>query len=236
MPSRGSSRGTCPRKGSPSTRSAPDGCGRTWEAAAPLEAYRSAAARSSSASSCPPMRRADSTATASASRGRSSLHRRRGLRSLVCLRRLPQLDPISFRVRDPGEPTVLGVLPLRYDRNPFPLERREHGVQVLHPVVDHERRAIVAEVLRVGGEDGPDRVPLDLAVPPATPGEEDHRVLDVHPQMTTVPLSHRLRILRLEEDASEARHATSMLPFGHGPGMEPSNMSERSKRMRSEGR
>src|SRR5207237_5220850 len=102
--------------------------------------------------------------------------------------------------------------------------------------VAHERRAILAEVLRVGGEYGPDRVPFDLAVPPATPGEEDHRVLDVHPQMTTVPLSHRLRILRLEEDASEARHAAPMLPLGHGPGMEPRNMSERSNRMRSEGR
>src|SRR2546430_3850254 len=172
MPSRGSSRGPCPRRGSPSTRPAPDGGGRTGEAAVPLEACRSAAARSSSASSCPPMRRAGSTATASASRGRSSLHRRRGLRSLVCLRRLPQLDPISFRVRDPGEPTVLGVLPLRYDRNPFPLERREHGVQVLHPVVDHERRAIVAQVLRVGGEKRPDPVPFGLLLSPLASGEE----------------------------------------------------------------
>src|SRR5438309_11627493 len=225
MPSRGSSRGTCPRKGSPSTRSAPDGCGRTWEAAAPLEASRSAAARSSSASSCPPMRRAGSTATASASRGRSSLHRRRGLRSLVCLRRLPQLDPISFRVGNPGEPTVLGGLPLRYDRNPFPLERREHGVQVLHPVVDHERRAILAEVLRVGGEDGPDRVPLDLAFPPATHGEKDHRVLDVQAQMTTVLLSHRLPILRFVEDAYESRYRGPFPPRGHGSGMDRRNVS-----------
>src|SRR5439155_26833634 len=32
------------------------------------------------------------------------------------------------------------------------------------------------------------------------------------------PFDHRLRILRLEEDASEARHAGPMLPFGHRPG------------------
>src|SRR5205823_7695695 len=217
MPSRGSSGGTCPRKGSPSTRCAPDGSVRTWEAAAPPEACRSAAARSSSPSSSPPMRRADVTATASGFRGRSSLHRRRGLRSLIDLRGLPQLDPISFRVGDPGEPTVLVVLPLRHDRNSFPPKRREHGVQVLHAVVDHERRA-VAEVLRVGGEDGPDRVPFDLAVLPAAPREEGHRVLDPNPQMSTVPFDHRLRILRLEEDASEARHAGPMLPFGHRPG------------------
>src|SRR5207237_2453081 len=188
-----------------------------WSAAGPPEACRSAAAGSPSPSGPPPMQRADSTATASAFRGRSSLHRRRGLRSPIGLRGLPQLDPISFRVGDPGEPTVLVVLPIRHDRNSCPSKRREHGVQVLHAVVDHERRA-VAEVLRVGGEYGPDRVPLDLAVLPAAPREEGHRVLDPNPQMSTVPLSHRLRILRLEENASEARHAGPMLPFGHSPG------------------
>src|SRR5207302_289671 len=101
----------------------------------------------------------------------------------------------------------------------FGPEGREHAVQVLHAVVDHEGRAILTEVFRLRGEDGPDRGPFGLPVLPTPPREEGHRILDVHPQMTTVPLDQCLRILRLEEDASEARHAGSTLSCRHIPGV-----------------
>src|SRR5207247_2383707 len=68
-------------------------------------------------------------------------------------------------------------------------------------------------------EDGPDRGPSGLPVLPTPPREEGHRILDVHPQMTTVPLDQCLRILRFEENASEARHAGSTLSCRHIPGV-----------------
>src|SRR5439155_11012669 len=116
------------------------------------------------------------------------LHRCRSLRRTVHLRRFPKFDPISFEITNPPEATVRGVLDLSIDGDPLPPERREHQVQVLHAVIDHEGRAVLTEVLRVSGEDRPDRCSFLLALLSALPGEEDHRVLDVHPQVTAIPL------------------------------------------------
>src|SRR5439155_4742061 len=108
---------------------------------------------------------------------------------------------------------------LPIDGNSFSAKAREEAIQVLDAVVNHERRAVFTEVLRVAGKDRPDGVPFDLALLPATPREEDHRVLDVHPQVKAIPLDHRVRILRFEEDASEACHAGSALSCDHAPGV-----------------
>src|SRR5207249_5737351 len=113
---------------------------------------------------------------------------------------------------------VLGLLDLSSFLDSFGPEGREDTVQVLHAVVDHEGGAILTEVLRLRGEDGPDRGPSGLPVLPTPPREEGHRILDVHPQMTTVPLDQCLRILRFEEDASDARYAGSARSCDDGPG------------------
>src|SRR5438876_3661933 len=130
--------------------------------------------------------------------GPAYFHLIRTLRSSIGLRRLPQFDPVALGVRDPPEATVLGLLDLSGFLDSFGPEGREHVVQVLHAVVDHERGTALTEVLRVRGEDGPDRGPSGLPVLPTPPREEGHCILDVHPQMTAVPLDQCLRILRLE--------------------------------------
>src|SRR5256712_13292906 len=74
------------------------------------------------------------------------LHRQRGFGGLVPLRRLPQLDPVPFGGRNPAEPTVLGVLDLPVDGDPFFPQHREKTVEVLHTADDHERGASFAEI------------------------------------------------------------------------------------------
>src|SRR5256712_13424464 len=93
---------------------------------------------------------------------------------MVCRGRFPQFDAIPLRIRDPSEATVLEVLDLPSYLDSFGAEGPEHASQILHAVVDHERRAVLAELLRVSGEDRPDRVPADLAFLAASPREEGH--------------------------------------------------------------
>src|SRR5438552_8444567 len=67
-------------------------------------------------------------------------------------------------------------------------------------------------------ENGPDRVSFCLALLPAAPGEEGHRVLDGDPRVPTVPSDQSLWIHRLEKDASDARHAGSTRSCDHARG------------------
>src|SRR6266571_2220972 len=143
------------------------------------------------------------------------LHRHRAFRSAIQFRRLPQLDPVPFGIADPSEPAVLRVLDVAIDVDALGAQRFAEPVQVLHAVVDHERRAVLAEVLRVRGEDRPDRVAVRLAVLPAPPREEGDGVLDGYPEMVPVPFGHPGRILRLEEDASDSRDAGPTRSRGH---------------------
>src|SRR6185312_8399779 len=53
-------------------------------------------------------------------------------------RRLPEFDPVPFRVRDPGEPPVLRVLTPGIDLGTTRPEGVEQAVEVVHDVVDHE--------------------------------------------------------------------------------------------------
>src|SRR5438034_7349494 len=85
----------------------------------------------------------------------TSLHRDRRLRGTVPLRRLPELDPVPVRVRDPPELAVWGVLDLRVDLDPFLAEGGKHLLQVPHAIVDHEARPPFPEVRRVSREDRP---------------------------------------------------------------------------------
>src|SRR5437870_2601321 len=138
-----------------------------------------------------------------------SLHGHRLLRSAIRLRRLPKFDPISLRVDDPSEAAILELLDFRIDRDAFLPKCGDHGVQVLHPIVDHERRIVGSEVRCVRGEDRPDRVTDALPILAASPGEQGDHPLDGKAEMFPIPAGEPLRISRLEEDTSDSRHATS---------------------------
>src|SRR3989442_3084538 len=72
------------------------------------------------------------------------LHRERGFGGLVRLRRLPQLDPVSFGGRNTAESAVLGILDFRVDVDPLFPRHREKTVQGLLTADDPERRASFA--------------------------------------------------------------------------------------------
>src|SRR5438128_1415569 len=137
---------------------------------------------------------------------------------LVRLRRLPQLDPVAFGVRNPAESAVLGILDFRVDVDPFFPQHREKTVEVLHTVVDHERGASFAEIRGLRGKDRPDRVPSAPGGFPGSPGEERDQPVNLEPEVLAIPAGERLRILRFEEDASDPRHADSAFSNGHRTG------------------
>src|SRR2546426_8760615 len=117
--------------------------------------------------------------------------------------------------RSPSETAVLEVLDLRVDLSIFSTQGGEHGIEVLHSVVDHEGRAILPEVRGLGGEQGPVRVAFLPGVPPAPPFVRGHRALDSDTELVAIPASERLRVLRLEEDATDPRHAGTTRSCGH---------------------
>src|SRR2546425_40972 len=146
------------------------------------------------------------------------LHRQRGFGGAIRLRRLPQLDPVSFGVPDPAQPAVPGVPDFRVDVDSFFPPHREDAVEVLHTVVDHERGAAFAEIRGLRGEDRPDRVTSAPRRFPGSPGEERDQPVNLEPEVFAIPAGERLRIFRLEEDASDSRHADSAFSSGHTPG------------------
>ena len=51
---------------------------------------------------------------------------------------LPQLDPVAFRVHDPGEGAVVLILAFGIDLHALFFQRRQQSVEIVNPVVDHE--------------------------------------------------------------------------------------------------
>ena len=58
---------------------------------------------------------------------------------LLFLRRFPQLDAISVGIHDPGEAPVIIVFTVRIDLHTFFFQRLQQSVQIVDPIVDHER-------------------------------------------------------------------------------------------------
>src|SRR6266853_6806962 len=54
------------------------------------------------------------------------------------LRRLPQLDLVSFWINDPAKLPILGFIDLLEHIAAFFLQGLDQGVEVFHSVVDHE--------------------------------------------------------------------------------------------------
>src|SRR2546426_348877 len=144
-----------------------------------------------------------------------SLHRDGFLGSAVDFWRLPEFDSISLWVHDPPKAAVLQLLDLRVHRDALLPQRRHHGVQIFHAVVDHERGVVLSEVGRIRGEDRPDGMPDALPVFAAAPGEQGDHSFYGDAEMFAIPPGEGLWVPRLEEDAPDSRHATSARPRGH---------------------
>src|SRR5881398_294086 len=101
---------------------------------------------------------------------------------------LPKFCLVSFWTDDPGKLPVLGVVDLLENVAAFFAQDFDKGVEILHPVVDHERcgagRKLFA-LRRTNGPCGCSSNRLTVAVGPrerrATP------ILDIDSEMTLVP-------------------------------------------------
>src|SRR4029453_16205472 len=97
----------------------------------------------------------------------------------------------------------LGALGPFVHRAALAPEPVEHGVEILDPIVDHERRRAGLEVPRARGKDGPHqrrlptartrRLPLELHTAPLLDGEAE---------VLAIPGAQALGVARLEEDAA----------------------------------
>src|SRR5947209_4697447 len=107
---------------------------------------------------------------------------------LLSCRGLPEFDAVAFGVGDPGELSELSILAARVDAHALRGQPREDRVEVVHAVVEHERRRARIEVVRVLVEQRPDggagRIGIALA-----PSEEDRSVLRLEAEVCAVPLA-----------------------------------------------
>src|SRR5438034_5932619 len=103
-------------------------------------------------------------------------------------RRLPKFYLVSFWIDDPGKLPVLGIVDLLENVAAFFTQDFDQGVEILHPVVDHEccsaGRKLVA-LRRTNGPDGGSGNRLAFIVGPgerrATP------CLDIDSEVPLVP-------------------------------------------------
>src|SRR3989442_2248366 len=99
--------------------------------------------------------------------------------------RLPELDALPFGIRHPREPAVLILGSLGTHVNPFGLELGDHGVEVVDPVVEHERGLPRAEIFGVVLEEGPHRRSGTLRILGLAPVK--HVAPDLRPRATGFP-------------------------------------------------
>src|SRR5271165_377819 len=60
--------------------------------------------------------------------------------TLAAFRWLPQLDLVAFRIDDPSEAAVVVVLALGIDGHAFSAQRLEQRIQIVHAIIQHQRR------------------------------------------------------------------------------------------------
>src|SRR5690606_30381053 len=130
-----------------------------------------------------------------------------GLVLLVPEHRPPQLYLAAVRVDDPRELAVLVRFRTPEDLDAGRPEVREQLVQVVDPVVDHERRVAGREPRGVRLRDAPDgeAAVLGPVLPPPQDGAAPR--LQPQPQVLLIPRRQCRGIaLALEEHAANARH------------------------------
>src|SRR5262245_16178933 len=116
------------------------------------------------------------------------------------LQRLPQLEPVAFRVDRVTEPPVALLGDLVLDRRTSRPQLREHRVQAGHPEVQHRLLVHATEVIGVGTERG-ERGHARLLLPRATGGDAGDA------EVRLVPGGEGIRILRAEEVAADSEYA-----------------------------
>src|SRR5262245_39679852 len=122
------------------------------------------------------------------------------------LQRLPQLEPVAFRVDRVTEPPVALLGDLVLDRRTGRPQLREHRVQAGHPEVQHRLLVHATEVIGVGTERG-ERGHARLLLPRATGRDAGDA------EVRLVPGGEGIRILRAEEvtaDSEYALHAATL--------------------------
>src|SRR5512139_673912 len=121
-------------------------------------------------------------------------------------RGLPELDLVALRIHHPAELAELRFLDLVLHVATLLAKGVEERVQVVDAVVDHEGRGARREIVALALEEVPDGRPVEglaLRVDPPEGGTAPRLQRDA--QVPLVPVAKRLRVLRLEEDAADAR-------------------------------
>src|SRR3972149_10842781 len=115
---------------------------------------------------------------------------------------LPKLNLVAFRVDDPAELSVLGVVCLLQNVAALAAQCRKETVQIRYPIVDHEGRLARSELITLGTAHRPDRrtcLGIAFFIGPAK--RRASPVLHVDAQVLLVPGAQCNSVPGLEEDS-----------------------------------
>jgi hypothetical protein len=116
----------------------------------------------------------------------------------------PKLHLVSFGIDHPTEFAEFGLFDLLVNLHAFRAQRRKQGRQIVHAVVDHERRRAGSKVLRVCCEEAPGGCSLTIRVIWPFPLERGATpFLYINPEMLLVPRAERLWVYGLKEDSAD---------------------------------
>src|SRR5260221_2724916 len=157
---------------------------------------RSSSSRWKTASASVPAKKAWKRSAPEVSR--SIPHRRPGSS------RLPEFKAIAFRVSRPTEAAIVIIFDPIVNLHARRAKLRQHRIEVFHPIVDHQRRAARAKILRIEGKSRPNGL-----LPRRAGLERAKRLprLNRHPQMLSIPSGQRLRIPSLKKHAPDSENA-----------------------------
>ena len=119
---------------------------------------------------------------------------------LLRRRRLPELNPIAFRIPDPREFAVGGVVAFGVDADACLGQLGEKSVEIVNAEVDHGLLWALAEIFGIEREVGEDGHARRFGAVEA----ERSAALVRNGEVRRVPLGERLGVARLEEDAADA--------------------------------
>jgi hypothetical protein len=129
--------------------------------------------------------------------------------------RLPQFDPIAFRIHDPTKFAVVVSFDAWIDFNAFAFQLREQFIQILDLKIDHERFLARREVIRVARKGRPDSVPFALRIIQLAPFKDGTTVLlCLDSKALAIPVTKLFWVIRLKEnsaDAGDAFHGGSVI-------------------------
>ncbi len=118
---------------------------------------------------------------------------------------LPQLHLVSFGIDDPGELSVFGIVDLVENVAALFAQDFDQGVDILHPVVDQERRRARRKLVTVSRTNRPDGRSGKRLTFTVGPGESRASpFLDVDSEVPLVPSLQCRSVFGFEEDAANA--------------------------------